>query len=75
MIINKYLSKSLLTMMLTMPVLAFGQAVDSIPDVEISEVKILSSRVPLTRAQTPVLVKVISRDEILAAIYIGRADT
>lgn len=67
MIINKYLSKSLLTMMLTMPVLAFGQAVDSIPDVEISEVKILSSRVPLTRAQTPVLVKVISRDEILAA--------
>ena len=67
MIINKYLSKSLLTMMLTMPVFAFGQAVDSIPDVEISEVKILSSRVPLTRAQTPVLVKVISRDEILAA--------
>ncbi|MBR4441114.1 MAG: TonB-dependent receptor [Bacteroidales bacterium] len=33
---------------------------------ELGEVRVLSSRVPLTRAQTPVLVKVISRNEILA---------
>ena len=36
-------------------------------DVELGEVRVLSSRVPLTRAQTPVLVRVISRNEILAA--------
>ena len=65
---KKLLFKSVLMMMFAIPMSVFGQSTsDSIPEVEISEVRVLSSRVPLTRAQTPVLVRVISRDEILAA--------
>ncbi len=41
-----------------------GQAVDTLPDVEIGEVKILSARVPLTSAQTPQQVTIIGREEI-----------
>ena len=41
-----------------------GQSVDSLPDVEINEVKVLSARVPLTSAQTPQQVTIIGREEI-----------
>ncbi|MBO7595948.1 MAG: hypothetical protein J6T70_02780, partial [Bacteroidales bacterium] len=41
-----------------------GQAVDTLPDVEIGEVKVLSARVPLTSAQTPQQVTIIGREEI-----------
>ena len=41
-----------------------AQPVDSLPDVEISEVKVLSARVPLTSAQTPQQVTIISHEEI-----------
>ncbi|MBO4372868.1 MAG: TonB-dependent receptor plug domain-containing protein, partial [Bacteroidales bacterium] len=69
MSINNLLSKSVLLLMFSMPLVSSAQTVyqDSIPDVELSEVRILSSRVPLTRVQTPVLVRVISREEILSA--------
>ena len=69
MSINNLLFKSVVLLMLSMPCVSSAQIVyqDSLPDVEISEVRILSSRVPLSSVQTPVLVRVISRDEILAA--------
>ncbi|MBO7565964.1 MAG: TonB-dependent receptor plug domain-containing protein, partial [Bacteroidales bacterium] len=41
-----------------------GQSVDTLPDVEIGEVKVLSARVPLTSAQTPQQVTIIGREEI-----------
>ncbi|MBO7440950.1 MAG: TonB-dependent receptor [Bacteroidales bacterium] len=41
-----------------------GQTVDTLPDVEIGEVKVLSARVPLTSAQTPQQVTIIGREEI-----------
>lgn len=62
---NDYLKDFLFVSLAVMPLV--GMAQDTLPEHELSEVRILSSRVPLTRAQTPVLVRVISRDEILAA--------
>ncbi|MBQ1697552.1 MAG: TonB-dependent receptor, partial [Bacteroidales bacterium] len=56
----------LLLSMTTSTAMAQGSAqnVDSLPDVEINEVKVLSARVPLTSAQTPQQVTIIGRDEI-----------
>ncbi|MBR6176375.1 MAG: TonB-dependent receptor [Bacteroidales bacterium] len=67
--INNLIYKSVFLLMSSSPLFASAQIFnnDSIPDVELSEVRILSSRVPLSRAQTPILVRVISRDEILSA--------
>lgn len=69
MSIKSFFAKCLCLAIMSMPLTLSAQNYDSdsIPEVELSEVRVLSSRVPLTRAQTPVLVRVISRDEILAA--------
>ncbi|MBR2200569.1 MAG: hypothetical protein IJ894_07470 [Bacteroidales bacterium] len=40
------------------------QGLDTLPDVELDVVKVLSARVPLTTAQTPQQVTIIGREEI-----------
>ena len=62
---QNFLKKILLTTCSTVLSFSLYAQTDTL-DVELGEVRVLSSRVPLTRAQTPVLVKVISRNEILA---------
>ena len=64
------MKKSMLSIVLSLlSATAMGQGsgqgiIDSLPDVEINEVKVLSARVPLTSAQTPQQVTVIGREEI-----------